>query len=186
MGIRSFLIVFNNIDELKKFYKWKGYLAHLVRDNYEDCNDIDDFANMFDATIKPDDIEDYNRFYNGDFDLHLVGFKFWGGAIWGLISTDSAGVYTMYLMMNRILSDTYYARLGDIDSDKYEYDEIKSVFMINHKNPSEGLEKYQKLFNKKKGKMYNYKCLLANEEINDQYIEFTKTKYYDLLKINKK
>ena len=44
MGIRSFLIVFNNIDELRQFYLWKDWMANFVSEVYDNCNDSDEFA----------------------------------------------------------------------------------------------------------------------------------------------
>jgi len=187
MGIRSFLIVFNNIDELKLFYQWKGWLANFVSEVYDDCNDSDDFSKQFQKIVMPDiyTLNKRKSGYYGDFALHLVGFKFWGRAIWGLISTDSVGVYTMGLMMNQILKSTYWARLSEIDTENYEYDQIKSEFLVNPDDKKEALEIWSKIYLNYSNKILDYPQILAGENISDQHIPFYKKKFYRKLKIKK-
>ena len=36
MGIRSFLIKFDSIDSIEKFFLWRKYLGYLVSEHYDD------------------------------------------------------------------------------------------------------------------------------------------------------
>jgi len=80
---------------LKNFYIYRKYIAYIIS-NEKNIKYIDDDKklNKFMNSV------DFKASY-GDFDLDLVGFKVWAGAIWGLVSTYTAGQETFQVYTNK-------------------------------------------------------------------------------------
>ena len=85
MSIRSFLIKFDSVEQIKHFYNYRKYITYIV---YKDINR----SQIMDVhKLKLFNCFKYVYSDYSDFDLELIGFKFWAGAIWGLVSTYTVG-----------------------------------------------------------------------------------------------
>ena len=165
MGIRSFLIKFDNINQIISFFLWRKYLAFLVCDYYDDKYTLEDIEKII---INNKLYLGYDKKDFGDFDLYLVGFKFFGGAIWGLISTYSVGEVTFELLVQKILK-CYYSRLSAIDVEATNYNDHEAIFISNYsenQNLIEASKIFLELYNKYKYKLINYDFLKNYRLIN--------------------
>lgn len=161
MGIRSFLIKFDSVEQIKHFYNYKKYIAYVV------SNDIDRKYIMDEHKLNLFNGSKYAYSDYGDFDLELIGFKFWAGAIWGLVSTYTVGQECFQLYTD--LFKNYATRLMLIPSHKIIYDEIEGIFMFSPDDMSEAINIFNRLHSKHSDELLNY------HDIFDEYPEF-----YDL------
>ncbi len=183
MGVRSFLIKFNNIDEIKNFYIYRKYIAYIIS-NEKNIKYIDDEKklNKFMNSV------DFKASY-GDFDLDLVGFKVWAGAIWGLVSTYSAGQETFQVYTNKFKN--YATRLWYIPSNKVKYDEIEGVFMSNYDDCEEACNIFTRLRDQNSDVLLNYADIFAKypefyDTDCDNCINFANGEMYGLFNIQLK
>ena len=96
MSPRSYLIKFDSIKELKKYFIWKAYLLYMSDQNDIDTS-IDDNEDNQDTELHKflDEDRKYNkkiheRVKNRFAKLYIVGLKFWAGGIW--VATSSLKV----------------------------------------------------------------------------------------------
>lgn len=167
MGMKSFLIKFDNINQVIKFFIWRKYLANLVCKYYDDDNNNIEYIEM----IIKDNVPciSYEKNDYGDFDIYLLGFKFWAGGIWGLVSTYSVGEITFELIVHKILK-CYYSRLSDIDFSNTNYNKIDSIFLNNYyynQNLIKASEIYLDLYYKYKLELYNYDYFIEKYKLKD-------------------
>lgn len=153
MGIRSFLIKFDSVEQIKHFYKYKKYIAYVV------SNDIKRKYILNDDKLTLFNKSKYANSDYGDFDLELVGFKFWAGAIWGLVSTYTVGQECFQLYTE--LFKNYATRLMLIPSNKIIYDEIDGVFMFSSDDISEAINIFKRLYNKHSDELIDYHDIFA-------------------------
>lgn len=193
MGIRSFIIKFNSIDDIKIYFKWRKYLAQLVCEHYDEYWDLEQYYEIIDRGLpKKEELDKLENKDNGDFDLHLVGLKFWAGAIWGLISTYSVGEVTFDLL--RKISNTYYSRLSVIDMNKTDYNDCENMIMRDYyENPSQvkTIKLYNDLVSKNEDKLLDYDTIVQNNQLNididkDKFLGFTTKKMFKLFNIKYK
>lgn len=161
MGIRSFLIKFDSVEQIMHFCKYKKYIAYIV------SNEINKKYILDENKLKLFNDSKYANSNYGDFDLELVGFKFWAGAIWGLVSTYTVGEECFQLYTE--LFKNYATRLMLIPTNKIVYDEIDGVFMFSPDDISEAINIFTRLYNKHSDELLNYDDIFA------KYSEF-----YDL------
>lgn len=192
MGRRSFVIKFDSIEQIKQFYKWRKYLAHLVSENYDKNLDYKDYNNYISIGYKINLEEYYNDY--GDFDLYLEGLMFWAGAIWGLIGTQTVGETTFYLFSTKIL-DAYSSRLMLIDSIHTDFDNMESLNIQYELSDKKQLDLAIRYFNKiyidNKDSLLDYdNIILKNNLVKDvkdyKIIPFRSNKYFKLFNIKKK
>ncbi len=189
MGIRSFLIKFDSIESIEKFFLWKKYLAHLVHTHFDDEWYIEKYIPVLEQGL-PKNVDKYEPIDFGDFDLHLVGLKFWAGAIWGLISTQTVGQDTFALV--QIILNTYYSRLWAIDTIGTDYEEIEGLFIEDYyenPDPLKAIEIFDKLYENNQDKIIDYDLVIANNQIEldkDKFIAFKTKKIFELFNINYK
>ncbi len=187
MGIRSFIIKFNSQEEIEKYFKWRKYLAHIVCKHYDDNYEYSDYIGIIQKGL-PNNVLKYEPIDFGDFDLHLVGMKFFAGAIWGLISTYTVGEQTFQLL--QYILNTYYSRLWAIDMEATKYKEAPELFLTDsYKNPSliEALEIYNKFIESESDKIIDYDIVIKNNKIEldtDKFIVFKTKKIFDLFGLN--
>lgn len=187
MGIRSFLIKFDNLNQIIQFFMWRKYLAKLVCDFYDSSQYLlEDIYEIIKS--KPLDIK-YNNIDYGDFDVYLMGFKFWAGGIWGLVTTYSVGEFTFELIVQKILR-CYYSRLSAIDMEKTNYNLHQAIFIENYienQNLIEASKIYLKLNNIYKYQLYDYdgiKHIVGSKNIDENnFIKFESNKIIKILNI---
>ena len=80
-----YVLFIRDLDKTKCFYDWKNYIAHVVCESYDIDNHDLETKNAKEIIKKglPLDSKKYNNRNFGDYQLDLVGFKFWAGGIWG-------------------------------------------------------------------------------------------------------
>jgi len=189
MGIRSFLIKFNSVEDIKKYFEWKKYLAHLVHEHFDEEWYIEKYIQILEQGL-PKNANKYNKEDFGDFDLHLVGMKFWAGTVWGLISTQTVGQDTFALM--QIVLDTYYSRLWAIDSTNTDYNSVEGLFIEDYyenSDVSKAIELFEKLYNENMDNIIDYDLVIKNNQIEldkDKFIAFKTKKIFELFNINYK
>jgi hypothetical protein len=187
MGIRSFLIKFDSIESVKKFFLWRKYLAYLVSEHYDDEWYITNYEPILNKGL-PENVNDYARRDFGDFDLHLEGLKFWAGGIWGLISTYTVGESTFGLLQK--ILDGYYSRLWAIDTNSTDYNQTPQIMIPDYySNPSsrKAIELFNELNEQHKDKMLNYNLIISTNGIeldSDKFIAFKTRKIFELFNIN--
>jgi hypothetical protein len=143
MGVRSFLIRFESTKDIRNFIKYRRYLAYKVFNNYNDETKEDndfvfdrDEANIFNES---------NQYENyGDYDINLVGFKFWAGSVWGLISTYSAGETTFFKYID--IFKNFNTRLWDIPTHELGYNKIKPVILNVFNDLKESIKVFMELY----------------------------------------
>jgi hypothetical protein len=186
MGVRSFLIKFNSEGEIKKFFKWRKYLAHLVSEHFDKEYEISNYEPILSKGL-PEDIKIYKNKDYGDFDLHLVGMKFWAGAVWGLITTYTVGQDT-FALMQQVL-DAYYSRLWAIEIDLTKYEEAPQILIEDYyENPNsmKAIEIFNELLEKNKDKKIDYNLIIKNNRIEldkDKFMVFKTRKIFELFNI---
>jgi len=183
MGVRSFLIKFNNIDEIKNFYIYRKYIAYIIS-NDKNIKYIDDEKKLkkFISSV------DFEASY-GDFDLDLLGFKVWAGAIWGLVSTYTAGQETFQAYTNKFKN--YATRLWCIPSSKVVYDEIDGIFMSDYDDCEEACNIFTRLHDQNSDVLINYADIFAKypefyDTDCDNCINFANGEMYGLFNIQTK
>ncbi len=183
MGVRSFLIKFNNIDEIKNFYIYRKYIAYIIS-NDKNIKYIDDDKklNKFVDSIK------FERSY-GDYDLDLVGFKVWAGAVWGLVSTYTAGQETFQAYTNKFKN--YATRLWCIPTNKVIYDEINGVFMNDYDDCEEACNIFTRLRDQNSDVLLNYSDIFTKhpefyDTDCDNCIDFSNGEMYRMFNIQVK
>ena len=187
MGIRSFLIKFDSIELIEKFFLWRKYLAYLVSEHYDDEWDISNYEPILNQGL-PENVVQYACRDYGDFDLYLEGLKFWAGGIWGLITTYTAGESTFGLLQK--ITNCYYSRLWAIDTNSTDYNQTPQ-FMIPdyYSNPSslKAIELFNELNEQNKDKMLNYDLVISTNRIeldSDKFMVFKTRKIFEFFKIN--
>lgn len=181
MGVRSFLIRFESELEVKYFYKYKTYLAYQIMSNYECSSEINSL-DIFDA----DKVEEFNKsklYYEsfGDFDINIVGFKFWAGSIWGLVSTYSVGESTFLTYVHHFKN--HFTRLWNIPIKEIIYNECPTTFLSNYNDLNEALEIYKKMYSQYWTQILDYNLvILNNPNLFEKYepIDFNNKKICDL------
>lgn len=190
MGIRSFLIKFDSIESIEKFFLWRKYLGYLVSEHYDDEWDVSNYEPILNKGL-PENVDEYTCRDFGDFDLHLEGLKFWAGGIWGLITTYTVGENTFELL--QIILDTYYSRLWAIDTNSTDYYQTPQLMIPDYySNPSnilsiKAIELFNELNEQNKDKMLNYDLVIRINGIElepDKFITFKTRKIFELFKIN--
>ena len=71
MGIRSFLIKFDSIELIEKFFLWRKYLGHLVSEHYDDGWEVSNYEPILCKGL-PEDVSQYNCRDYEDFDLNKL------------------------------------------------------------------------------------------------------------------
>ena len=189
MGIRSFLIKFDSIESIKKFFQWRKYLGYLVSEHYDDEWETSNYEPILNKGL-PENVNEYTNKDYGDFDLHLEGLKFWAGGIWGLITTYTAGESTFGLLQK--ILDTYYSRLWAIDTISTDYNQTPQLMIPDYySNPSstKAIKWFNELNEQNKEKMLNYNLVITTNRIEldeDKFIVFKTRKIFELFKINYK
>ena len=187
MGIRSFLIKFDSVESIEKFFQWRKYLAYLVSEHYDDEWETSNYVEILDEGL-PENVSEYTRRDFGDFDLHLEGLKFWAGGIWGLISTYTVGESTFGLLQK--ILDGYYSRLWAIDTNSTDYNQIPQQMIPDYySNPSstKAIELFNELKEQNKDKMLNYDFIISTNRIeldSDKFMVFKTRKIFELFNIN--
>ena len=153
MGIRSFLIKFDSIEQIVHFYKYKKYIAYIVSKEINRSQITDDYKlDLFNRSK-------HSKLDYGDFELELVGFKFWAGAIWGLVSTYTVGQECFQLYTEQFKN--YATRLMLIPSHKVVYEEIEGVFMFSPDDKTEAINIFKRLHSKYSDELLNYRDIFA-------------------------
>lgn len=190
MGIRSFLIKFDSVESIKKFFQWRKYLGYLVSEHYDDGWETPNYVEILNKGL-PENVNEYANKDYGDFDLHLEGLKFWAGGIWGLISTYTVGESTFELLQK--ILDTYYSRLWAIDTNLTDYNQTPQQMIPDYySNPSsttsaKAIELFNELNEQNKDKMLNYNLIISTNRIeldSDKFIVFKTRKIFELFNIN--
>ncbi len=186
MGIRSFIIKFSSQEEIEKFFQWRKYLAHIVCKHYDENYELKDYINIIDKGL-PEDVTKYDRVDLGDFDLHLVGMKFFAGAVWGLISTYSVGEQTFELL--QYILNTYYSRLWAIDMEATKYKDAPELFLNDYYyNPKlkDAIEIFNKLTDDYQDKIIDFDLLIKNNNLeldSDKFLTFKTKKILEIFKL---
>ncbi len=191
MGIRSFLIKFNTVEDIKKYFEWRKYLSYLTHKYYDIKWNVEEYNDIL-AKGLPDEksLKEYENEDFGDFDIYLVGFKFWAGCVWGLISTQSVGEATFYLIQK--ILDTYYSRLFVINTRETDYNDVKPVFIEDYyENPnvSKAIDIFAKLEEENRDKFIDYNLVITTNKIkfeDEKFIEFMENDIFELFNINYK
>lgn len=135
MGVRSFCLEVNSVDQLKEIKKWSEIFGHYFW-KLVDKYDRGLFPNM-DSEIKKRLIE-LNWFiindiisvpseleFQGDTELYVCGFKYYCGKIWLLISTYTSGETVIEALTDKELDIVnFYTRLWAVPSD---YDQVPTI-----------------------------------------------------------
>ena len=187
MGIRSFLIKFDSVESIEKFFLWRKYLGYLVSEHYDDEWDVSNYEPILNKGL-PENVDQYAGRDFGDFDLHLEGLKFWAGGIWGLISTYTVGESTFGLLQK--ILDTHYSRLWAIDTNSTDYNQTPQQMIPDYyENPTstKAIELFNELNEQNKDKMLNYNLIIRTNRIElepDKFIAFKTRKIFELFNIN--
>jgi hypothetical protein len=129
MGVRSFLIAFNNLDEIRKFFEIKDKLASVLSELDISGYDCESCRILIESVVKStiSGKIQCTEISDGDWNLDLVGFNCWKGLIWGLVSTRTMGEMTMRSVMEHVLPNNYWSRLWNIDMKQYREEEHNPV-----------------------------------------------------------
>ena len=175
MGVRSYLIKLDSVEQLKLFLKYLKYLPILFARNNNDSDDdnkpsLEQIIEW--GLIDEEDDKEYESC--DDFDLSLVGFKFWAGGIWGLISTYTSTESALYLIVNKILK-CYFTQLMSIDKRITNYENIISIFFNSGDNK---IEIYNKIYEENKDKFLDYDKIIKDNNFknNCNFINFDREK----------
>ncbi len=158
MGIRSFLIRFESIYDIKMFLKYRKYLAYQIMICYENNKEINPI-DIFDT----DKVDNFNNNSNmvsesyGDFDIDLVGLKFWAGSIWGLVSTYSVGESTFIIYVTHFKN--YHTRLWNIPMQEVVYKEIDPIIFASYNDLEQASSAFKKLYDQYFTKIIDYKLM---------------------------
>ena len=150
MGVRSFLIKFDNLNQIIKFFLWRKYLADIIYSCYILNYDHKRLIKVIEDTIQKSQLSlKFDKIDYGDFDIYLIGFKFWNNGIWGCITTYSVGELTFEIMAQKILKCHYIKQLPiDTIYSNYYYEPI---FIKNYsQNLIKASEIYLELYDKYK------------------------------------
>lgn len=189
MGGRSFLIKFSKSTELKCFYDWKNYIAHVVCESYDNDNHDLETKNAKEIIKKglPLDSKKYNNRNFGDYQLNLVGFKFWAGGIWGLVSTDSVGEEVLELLMELILPKNYYTRMWNINSTETNYDETPVTLFNSSADYNTAYKILKNMQKEHEINLLNYENVLKSNNLpKDKFMHFSDEETYKAFNIEYK
>ena len=159
MGIRSFLIQFNDAKEIQKFLEHRHRISQIVYNlTFMDSDsNSDPDRDQIDVLVKfylKYSAKFESEYESGDWDLDLIGFMYYKGQIWGLIATHSPGEEVMESLMEHVLPNNFWSRLWSVD-DKYE--KIQPVVVNKENDEKECLEAFEQV--KKDKKIVDYDAL---------------------------
>ena len=172
-----------NIDEIKNFYIYRKYIAYIIS-NEKNIKYIDD-----DKKLKKFVDSVYFEKSYGDYDLDLLGFKVWAGAVWGLVSTYTAGQETFQAYTNKFKN--YATRLWLIPTNKVIYDEIDGIFMSDYDDCEEACNIFSRLYDQNSDVLLNYTDIFTKypqfyDTDCDNCINFADDEMYGLFNIQVK
>lgn len=166
MSPRSYLIKFDSIKELKKYFIWKAYLLYMSDQKNIDTS-LDDNEDNKDIELHNllDDDRKYNkkiheRVKNRFAKLYIVGLKFWAGGIWGLAVYDKEASRIYHLLKDHIIYNSYHCDLRDADRDTTNYSKTKTFYLNDFDDYKEACEIYKYLFKKYHKNIINYETKL--------------------------
>jgi hypothetical protein len=165
MGVSSFLIRIDTQDDIINYLKYKKILAYCVMKQENSDVKFDDNYQT-DENFTEQQLEEFNKTHGnkdfGDFDINLVGFKYWAGSIWGLVSTYTAGETAFLSYVYRF--NKYYTRLWYIPY-YLNYNQEKSCILSKYNNLSESLKLYNTLYDLHKDKILDYQKIFEKTDL---------------------